>query len=126
MGCLSPLNRGEFADDPDRKKMRAYLPVPWDPASWHDTGLPAWIELIMQEGVVIRPEVKPPFADHPFYRWDSSEALHRAIVQVDRHGVEGGGAATRHADLLRGTASAAPHQDDDAHIRDVILRVMPI
>ena len=82
---MDPRDRGEFADDPDRKRMRAYLPVPWDPASWHDTGLPAWIELMMQEGVVIRPEVEPPFADHPFYRWDSSEALHRAIVEADRH-----------------------------------------
>ena len=40
---------------------------------------------MIQEGVVIRPEVEPPFADHPFYRWDSSEALHRAIVEADRH-----------------------------------------
>ena len=45
---MDPRDRGEFADDPDRKRMRAYLPVPWDPASWHDTGLPAWIELMMQ------------------------------------------------------------------------------
>ena len=82
---MDPRDRGEFADDPDRKRMRAYLPVPWDPASWHDTGLPTWIESMMQEGVIIRPEVEPPFADHPFYQWDSSEALHRAIVEADRH-----------------------------------------
>ena len=82
---MDPRDRGEMADDPDRKLMRAYLPVPWNPDTWRDTGLPAWIEQMMQEGVVIRPEVEPPFADHPFYRWDSSEALHRAIVEADRH-----------------------------------------
>ena len=40
---------------------------------------------MMQRGVEIRPEVEPPFADHPFYRWESPEALHRAIIEADRH-----------------------------------------
>ena len=65
--------------------MRAFLPVPWDPDRWVDTGLPAWVETMMQEGVRIRPEVEPPFADHPFYRWESPEANMRAIMEADRH-----------------------------------------
>ena len=39
----------------------------------------------MRDGVRIRPEIEPPPADHPFYRWESGEAQMRAIMEADRH-----------------------------------------
>ena len=78
-------DRGEFAESAETKRARTYLPVPWDPAKWVDTGLPAWVELMMQEGVRITPEVEPLPADHPFYKWAGDEALMRAIQEAGRH-----------------------------------------
>ena len=51
---MDPRDRGEMTDDPARKRMRAYLPVDWDPDRWRGTGLPDWIERMMQRGVEIR------------------------------------------------------------------------
>ena len=82
---MDPKDRGEYAESDEAKRARSHLPVPWDPTRWVDTGLPEWIETFMREGVRIRPEVEPPPFDHPFYKWDSDEALMRAIHEADRH-----------------------------------------
>ena len=61
------------------------MPVEWDPSVWEDTGLAAWVEEFMRSGVKIHPVTEPPPADHPFYRWESDEALARGIMEADRH-----------------------------------------
>ena len=78
-------DQGVPTEPAERRAMRAFLPVPWDPDRWVDTELPAWVESMMREGVRIRPEIEPPPADHPFYRWESGEAQLRAIMEADRH-----------------------------------------
>ena len=83
--AMDPRDQGLVADDLEGKRMRQFLPVPHDPERWKETGLPDWIETMMQSGVRIVPEVEPPFADHPFYRWESDEARLRAIWEADRH-----------------------------------------
>ena len=83
--AMDPRDQGLVKDDLEGKQMRQYLPVPHDASRWRDTGLPDWIETMMQKGVRIVPEEEPPFADHPFYRWESDEARLRAIWEADRH-----------------------------------------
>ena len=78
-------DQGVPTEPAERRAMRSFLPVPWDPDRWIDTGLPAWVEAMMRDGVRIRPEIEPPPADHPFYRWESGEAQMRAIMEADRH-----------------------------------------
>ena len=88
---LGPRDRGEIQDDADAKAARPFLPVEHDPAKWFDTGLPPWVEEMMQQGVRIRPVREPPMADHPFYMWESGEAQLRAIQEADRHLQSDGG-----------------------------------
>ena len=86
---LDPRDRGEIKDDAEAKAARPFLPVEHDPAKWWDTGLPSWVEEMMQQGVRIRPVREPPMADHPFYKWESCEAQLRAIQEADRHLIVG-------------------------------------
>ena len=82
---MDPRDQGLIQDDAEAKAARPFLPVEHDPAKWFDTGLPPWIEEMMQSGVRIQPVTEPPMADHPFYRWESAEAHLRAIQEADRH-----------------------------------------
>jgi hypothetical protein len=83
---MHPRDKGLIQDDAEAKASRPFLPVEHDPAKLFDTGLPAWVEEMMQSGVRILPVTsEPPMADHPFYRWESAEAHLRAIPEADRH-----------------------------------------
>jgi hypothetical protein len=84
-GGIDLRDQGVPTEPAERRAMRSFWPVPWDPDRWIDTGLPAWVEAMMRDGVRIRPEIEPPPADHPFYRWESGEAQMRAIMEADRH-----------------------------------------
>ena len=83
--AMDARDRGLPAEPPERKEMRSFLPVPWNPALWEAAGLPESVQKMMTGGVRIRPEIEPPPADHPFYRWESDEAHMRAIMEADRH-----------------------------------------
>ena len=82
---LDPRDRGEYPESASTKRMLQFLPVEHDADRWVDTDMPEWVERFMREGVRIRPVIEPPPADHPFYRWESSEAEMRAIMEADRH-----------------------------------------
>ena len=83
--AMDARDRGQPSEPPERKEMRSFLPVPWDAERWTAAGLPESVQRMMSEGVRIRPEIEPPMADHPFYRWESDEAHMRAIMEADRH-----------------------------------------
>ena len=106
--ALDPRDRGEFPEEAGVKEMRSCLPLPHDASRWEGTGLDQWVETMMQEGVRIQTVREPPFADHPFYRWESTEAMIRAISEADRH-------------LLVGALEYVPEEDLEFFARGGIV-----
>eukprot|EP00966_Prymnesium_polylepis_P124644 2882737-Prymnesium_polylepis.2 len=71
--AMDPRDRGLFPPDPERKRMRSFLPIERGGVDWDASGLPPSVIEFMRDGVTIRPEVEPPPFEHPFYPWKSGD-----------------------------------------------------
>ena len=82
------MDARDLVADPDEtytKAMRAYMPIGVDPSRWQGLRMAEDLSEMMQgSGAVIRPEVEPGFAEHPFYPARDPVGLMKSITEVDR------------------------------------------
>jgi hypothetical protein len=82
---MDPRDLEKDPDEPYAKALRSFMPIGVNPDMWRGLRMAEDLSEMMQaQGAVIRPEVEPGFAKHPFYPARDPIGLMKSISEVDR------------------------------------------
>ena len=81
---MDPRDLGVGEEPKSRKEMRAWLPYPWDAATWQDESLPPEVRRLMTEGAKVETLTERGAYEVAQYPYPSGEALAECILEADR------------------------------------------